>query len=54
MLTSRRVGEANPVSGLIPGSSGNCPCPDLGLRMMHAGKQAKVYPLAEGKDLLGK
>lgn len=28
--------------------------PDLGLRMMHAGKEAKVYPLAEGKDLFGK
>jgi len=28
--------------------------PDLGLRMMHAGKEAKVYPLADGKDLFGK
>ena len=28
--------------------------PDLGLRMMHAGKEAKTYPLAEGKDLFGK
>ena len=28
--------------------------PDLGLRMTHAGKEAKVYPLAEGKDLFGK
>jgi len=28
--------------------------PDLGLRMMHAGKEAKVFPLAEGRDLFGK
>ena len=28
--------------------------PDLGLRMTIAGKEAKVYPLAEGKDLFGK
>jgi uncharacterized cupin superfamily protein len=28
--------------------------PDLGLRMTIAGEEAKVYPLAEGKDLFGK
>jgi len=28
--------------------------PDLGLRMTHAGKEAKVYPLAGGKDLFAK
>ena len=25
--------------------------PELGKRMIHVGKEAKVYPLAEGKDL---
>ncbi len=27
--------------------------PDQGLRMMHAGKEAKVYPLSAGKNLFG-
>jgi uncharacterized cupin superfamily protein len=28
--------------------------PDLGLRMMHAGKEARYYPAAAGKDLFEK
>jgi uncharacterized cupin superfamily protein len=27
--------------------------PDLGLRMMHAGKEAKFYPVEAGRDLFG-
>ncbi|MGA8893028.1 MAG: cupin domain-containing protein [Anaeromyxobacteraceae bacterium] len=28
--------------------------PDLGVRLVHVGNEAKVYPIAAGKDLFGK
>jgi len=52
-LRNTGTGELTYLSGGEAVDFGISDFPDQGLRLVHAGAEAKVYPLSSGKDLFG-